>query len=73
MALLGIQARAPRTAGRSASRAPCTGDPGGSRTWWWRSRAGEIVFDMHVTGACVMIFEEDAAAVLRDALIEWLG
>ncbi|MGH3826899.1 MAG: hypothetical protein ACRDQX_06970 [Pseudonocardiaceae bacterium] len=33
----------------------------------------EIVFDMHVTGACVMIFEEAPARVLRDALIEWLG
>ncbi|MGH3852252.1 MAG: hypothetical protein ACRDR6_01885 [Pseudonocardiaceae bacterium] len=33
----------------------------------------EIVFDMHVTGACVMIFDEDAAQVVRDALIEWLG
>ncbi|MEO7194836.1 MAG: hypothetical protein ABIZ05_08445 [Pseudonocardiaceae bacterium] len=33
----------------------------------------EIVFDMHVTGACVMIFEEAPARVLRDALIDWLG
>ncbi|MGH3809830.1 MAG: hypothetical protein ACRDRU_25060 [Pseudonocardiaceae bacterium] len=36
-------------------------------------QGGEIVFDMHVTGACVMIFEEGPAQILRDALIEWLG
>lgn len=33
----------------------------------------EIILDPHVTGACVMILDEDAAAVVRDALIEWLG
>jgi hypothetical protein len=33
----------------------------------------EIIFDPHVTGECVIILEEDAARVVRDALIEWLG
>ncbi|MEO7193337.1 MAG: hypothetical protein ABIZ05_00700 [Pseudonocardiaceae bacterium] len=33
----------------------------------------EIIFDPHVTGECVLILDEDAAAVVRDALIEWLG
>lgn len=36
-------------------------------------QGGEIVFDMHVTGACVMIFDEDAARVLFTLLGEWLG
>ncbi|MGH3827780.1 MAG: hypothetical protein ACRDQX_11500 [Pseudonocardiaceae bacterium] len=34
---------------------------------------GEIIFDLHVTGECVIILEEDTAVVIRDALIEWLG
>ncbi|MGH3825644.1 MAG: hypothetical protein ACRDQX_00500 [Pseudonocardiaceae bacterium] len=34
---------------------------------------GEIIFDPHVTGECVLILDEDAAVVVRDALIEWLG
>ncbi|MGH3856974.1 MAG: hypothetical protein ACRDR6_26530 [Pseudonocardiaceae bacterium] len=34
---------------------------------------GEIIFDPHVTGECVLILDEDAARVVRDALIEWLG
>ncbi|MBV8539665.1 MAG: hypothetical protein JO364_09175 [Pseudonocardiales bacterium] len=33
----------------------------------------EIILDPHVTGECVIIFDEDPARVLRDALIEWLG
>jgi hypothetical protein len=36
-------------------------------------QGGEIVFDMHVTGACVMIFDEAAARVLFNLLGEWLG
>jgi len=35
--------------------------------------ATEIVFDVHVAGACVIIVDEDAARVLFDALGEWLG
>ncbi|MGH3832973.1 MAG: hypothetical protein ACRDRS_21465 [Pseudonocardiaceae bacterium] len=33
----------------------------------------EIIFDPHVTGECVLILDEDAAVIVRDALIEWLG
>ncbi|MDQ3765595.1 MAG: hypothetical protein M3460_30470 [Actinomycetota bacterium] len=35
-------------------------------------RGGEIVFDPHATGACVLRLDEDAAGVLRDLLTEWL-
>lgn len=33
----------------------------------------EIILDPHVTGECVLLLDEVAAAVIRDALIEWLG
>ncbi|MGH3721436.1 MAG: hypothetical protein ACRDRI_21820 [Pseudonocardiaceae bacterium] len=33
----------------------------------------EIIFDPHVTGGCVIIFDEDAARVLFEVLGEWLG
>ncbi|MGH3710525.1 MAG: hypothetical protein ACRDRQ_21015 [Pseudonocardiaceae bacterium] len=33
----------------------------------------EIVFDVHVAGACVIIMGEDAARVLFEVLGEWLG
>jgi hypothetical protein len=36
-------------------------------------RDGEIVFDPHVTGACVLTLAEDGARVLFEALGEWLG
>jgi hypothetical protein len=36
-------------------------------------RDGEIVFDPHVTGACVLALAEDEAVALRDALSRWLG
>jgi hypothetical protein len=36
-------------------------------------RDGEIVFDPHVTGACVLTLAEDEAVALRDALTRWLG
>ncbi|MGH3771605.1 MAG: hypothetical protein ACRDRW_09455 [Pseudonocardiaceae bacterium] len=32
----------------------------------------EIVFDVHVTGACVIIVDEAAARALFDVLGEWL-
>jgi hypothetical protein len=35
--------------------------------------AGAILFDPHVTGACVIELDETAAAALFDALGEWLG
>jgi hypothetical protein len=32
----------------------------------------EIVLDVHVTGACVIIFDEDAATALFEVLRRWL-
>jgi hypothetical protein len=32
-----------------------------------------IVFDPHVTGACVITLEEEGAKTLRNLLTEWLG
>lgn len=34
---------------------------------------GDIVLDPHVSGACVIVLDETAAAALFDALGEWLG
>jgi hypothetical protein len=34
---------------------------------------GSIVFDPHVTGACVIAINEEGATTLRDVLTEWLG
>jgi hypothetical protein len=34
---------------------------------------GEIVLDVHVTGACVIILDEAAARALFDILGTWLG
>lgn len=36
-------------------------------------RGGEIVFDPHVTGACVLTLADGEAIALRDALTRWLG
>lgn len=33
----------------------------------------EIVFDVHVAGACVIIMDEAAARALFDVLGEWFG
>jgi hypothetical protein len=38
-----------------------------------RKLDSEIEFDPHVTGACVLLLDEDEACALRDALTEWLG
>ena len=37
-----------------------------------RKLNGEIVLDPHVTGACVIILDEDAATALFEALRTWL-
>jgi hypothetical protein len=38
------------------------------------SMQGEsIVFDPHVTGACVISLHEESAKALRDLLTQWLG
>lgn len=34
---------------------------------------GTIMFDPHVTGACVITLDETGACLLRDLLTEWLG
>jgi hypothetical protein len=34
---------------------------------------GEIVLDPHVTGACVIILDENAATALFEVLQKWLG
>jgi hypothetical protein len=34
---------------------------------------GSIVFDPHVTGACVIALDEECATALRNLLTEWLG
>lgn len=34
---------------------------------------GEIVLDPHLTGGCVIVFEEKAAKALLGVLQEWLG
>jgi hypothetical protein len=36
-------------------------------------RDGTIVFDPHVTGACVISLDEEGARTLRDLLTGWLG
>lgn len=38
-----------------------------------RKLDGEIEFDPHVTGECVLLLAEDEACALRDTLTEWLG
>jgi len=35
-------------------------------------QGSEIVFDPHVTGACVIIFDDDAATALFEVLRRWL-
>lgn len=34
---------------------------------------GEIVFDPHVAGCCVISLDENEARTVRDTLTEWLG
>ena len=36
-------------------------------------QGGEIVLDVHVAGACVIILDEDAATALFEVLRKWLG
>ncbi len=38
-----------------------------------RKAGGDIVFDPHVTGSCVIVFDETASTALFDLLGEWLG
>lgn len=34
---------------------------------------GDIVLDPHVTGACVIVLNEEAATALTGTIVEWLG
>ncbi|MGH3720106.1 MAG: hypothetical protein ACRDRI_14940 [Pseudonocardiaceae bacterium] len=36
-------------------------------------QGGEIILDPHVTGECVIIFDEDGATALFEVLRRWLG
>ena len=38
-----------------------------------RKLDGEIEFDPHAVGACVLRLDEQAATQVRDQLTEWLG
>lgn len=38
-----------------------------------KDRDGQIRFDPHVTGGCVILLAEEGACLLRDTLEEWLG
>jgi hypothetical protein len=49
------------------------GGPAGFTNLVIRKVDGQIVLDPHADGSCVLSFDEDAAAALRDVLIEWLG
>jgi hypothetical protein len=60
---------------RKVIHATCT-KHGGSRGFTnvvLTKRGGEIELDPHVTGSCVLTFDEDAASAVRDQLTEWLG
>ncbi|MDQ2883272.1 MAG: hypothetical protein M3Y48_19405 [Actinomycetota bacterium] len=69
--------------GRAGKRDPnrrvimchCTvhGGPIGFTNLVISKRDGQIVMDPHVTGGCVIVFDEKAAAELFDAIGEWLG
>ena len=36
-------------------------------------RGGTVMFDPHVTGACVISLDEEGARMLRDLLTGWFG
>jgi len=38
-----------------------------------RKLDGHIELDPHVTGACVLLLDEDGARTLHEALGDWLG
>jgi hypothetical protein len=59
---------------RRVIHASCSmhGGPAGFTNVVMRKLDGEIELDPHAIGACVLRFDEDAAAV-RDAFTEWLG
>lgn len=57
---------------------PCTcavhgGAAGFTNLAMSKDRDGQIRFDPHVTGGCVILLAEEGACLLRDTLEEWLG
>ena len=60
---------------RKVIHATCTRH-GGSRGFTnvvLTKHGNEIELDPHVTGCCVITFDEDAATAVRDTITEWLG
>jgi hypothetical protein len=69
----GTAAKPVRT--RKVIHATCT-KHGGARGFTnvvLTKHGSEIELDPHVTGSCVIIFDEDAAIAVRDTITEWLG
>ncbi|PZS33193.1 MAG: hypothetical protein DLM61_05650 [Pseudonocardiales bacterium] len=65
----------PPTKNRKVIHAACTcrGVANGFTNVVVSKRDGKIELDPHVTGACVLTFDEDEACGLRDLLIVLLG
>jgi hypothetical protein len=51
----------------------CRGVANGFTNLVVSKRGAVIELDPHVTGLCVLMFDEVAATALRDVLTEWLG
>jgi len=74
MAEEGATANAPRE-NRKAIPVSCAlhrGPRGFANLVVERKRNGEIILDPHVTGSCVIIFDQDAATALFNVLRTWL-
>ncbi|MBV9012648.1 MAG: hypothetical protein JO272_11465 [Pseudonocardiales bacterium] len=69
--------RADRPSGRRRKAIPATchlhRGPIGFANLMVSKQNGSIVFDPHVTGACLISLDEEGAETLRDLLTEWLG
>ncbi len=64
-----------RSVNRRVLHVTCTthSGPSGFTNLAVSKRDGDIEFDPHVTGQCVIVLDETAATALFDALGEWLG
>lgn len=64
-----------RNGRRRVIHATCTqhGDARGFTNLVVTRRDGEVELDPHAVGACVVRLNDDAARVLSEALVEWLG
>lgn len=65
----------PTEASRRVIRATCCvhGAARGFTNLVLRKLDGQIEFDPHATGLCILRLDEQEATVLRDTLGEWLG